>query len=135
MLHLRFENWSVEFPEDWSHEVTDAMLVVKEPGGAGVLEIGSMSTGSGTDATDEDVFETLEQFGADMENARRLKIGGFDGLSADAEDEDGDAMRYWVLRAGELVLLAVYKTTADRAAAARPAVEAILASLRHEAAT
>jgi hypothetical protein len=133
MLHLRFDKWSIEFPEDWPHDVTDGMLVVNEPGGAGILEIGAMSTEGGGDATDADVFDTLGQFGADMENARRLKIGGFDGLSADAEDEDGDAMRYWVLRAGDLVLLAVYKTAADRADDSRAAVEAILASLKHEA--
>lgn len=132
MLHLRFEGWSIEFPEEWEHEIDNHILALSEPGADGRIEIAALSAARGGDATDEELFATLEEFGADMAAADRLVLGAFDGLTADALDEDGDAMRYWVLRAGDLMLLATHRTAADRAAAARPAVERILASLKRE---
>ncbi|MCW5773532.1 MAG: hypothetical protein KIT16_17955 [Rhodospirillaceae bacterium] len=112
MLNLRFESWSVTFPEEWSHDIEDDILAIAPPSGASVLQIGSMSKDEGA-VSDEDLWEFMDDAGVDAENIQRIKVGDFEGLAAETESDDA-MLRYWILRAGEVLLLATFRTPRER---------------------
>lgn len=130
MLRLRFENWSVEFPQEWDHEIEGDILSIA-PGEDGcVLQISSMSKEADL-VGDEDLWEFMEEAGVETSDIARVELGDFTGLVALAQ-EDAAAMRYWVLRAGQDLILATYRTPANQAEADIAAVEGVLKSLKLE---
>lgn len=131
MLHLRFETWSVAFPEDWDHDIEDDILAIATPAGESVLQIGSMSKDEGA-VTEDDLWEFMDDAGVESDAIARVKLGDFEGLSARTE-EDTKLLRYWVVRAGEVLLLATFRCPAERAEAEIGSVEGVLQSLRLEA--
>ena len=131
MLHLRFENWSVTFPEEWNHEITDDILAIATPTEGGTLQIGSMSKDEGP-VSEEDLWEFLEDAGVDASDIGRVTLGDFAGLAAASED-DGILLRYWVLRAGDVLLLSTFRCPAEQGDSDIAAVETVLKSLKHEA--
>lgn len=132
MLNLRFETWSVTFPEDWSHDIEDDILAIAPPGGASVLQIGSMSKDEGA-VTDRDLWEFMDDAGVDAAEIRRIKLGDFEGLAAETEAEDA-VLRYWILRAGEVLLLATFRTPRERPDADFAEAGGVLDTLRLETA-
>ncbi|MGH7004599.1 MAG: hypothetical protein ACREIP_11680 [Alphaproteobacteria bacterium] len=130
MLNLRFETWSVTFPEEWSHDIEDDILAIATPASDSVLQIGSMSKDEG--AVDEsDLWEFMEDAGVETSDIARVRLGEFEGLAATTED-DGVMLRYWVLRARDVLLLATFRCPAERPDADIAAVETVLKSLRRE---
>lgn len=130
MLHLRFETWSVAFPEGWDHEIEDDILAIAPPAGGSVLQIGSMSKDEGA-VSEDDLWEFMDDAGVESEEIARVKLGDFEGLSARSQD-DANLLRYWVVRAGDVLLLATFRCPPDRAAAEIGSVEGVLQSLRLE---
>lgn len=130
MLHLRFETWSVAFPEDWDHDIEDDILAVAPPPGECVLQIGSMSKDAGA-VTDRDLWEFMDDAGVESDDIQRVKLGDFEGLSARTQD-DANLLRYWVMRAGDVLLLATFRCPPDRGDADLGSVEGVLQSLRVE---
>src|SRR6185503_1162115 len=130
MLHLRFETWSVAFPEDWEHDIEDDILAIATPAGESVLQIGSMSKDEGA-VTDDDLWEFMDDAGVESEEIQRVKLGDFEGLSARTQEE-ALQLRYWVMRAGDVLLLATFRSPIDRAEAEMGTVESVLQSLRLE---
>ena len=128
MLHLRFETWSVAFPEDWDHDIEDDILAIATPAGESVLQIGSMSKNAGA-VTDDDLWEFMNDAGVESEDIQRVKRGDFEGLAA-ATQEEAVLLRYWVMRAGDVLLLATFRCPPDRAEADIESVEGVLHSLR-----
>jgi len=130
MLHLRFETWSVAFPEDWDHAIEDDILTIGLPAGSGALQIGSMSKDEGK-VTDDDLWEFMDDAGVETADIERVKLGDFEGLAAQSEQEEAN-LRYWVVRAGEVLLLATFRSPSGRAEADLGGVEGVLQSLRLE---
>jgi hypothetical protein len=130
MLHLRFESWSVVFPEDWVHEIEDDILAIATPAGGSLLQIGSMSKDEGA-VSEDDLWEFMDDAGVESEEIARVRLGDFEGLSARTED-DANLLRYWVVRAGDVLLLATFRCPPDRAEAEIGSVEGVLQSLRLE---
>lgn len=130
MLHLRFETWSVAFPEDWEHDIEDDILAIATPAGESVLQIGSMSKDEGA-VTDDDLWEFMDDAGVESEEIQRVKLGDFEGLSARTQEE-ANQLRYWVMRAGDVLLLATFRSPSERAEAEMGTVEGVLQSLRLE---
>lgn len=132
MIVLRFETWSIEFPEEWGHEIENDILSLLPPDEAGVLQVSSMSKESGP-VGDADLWETMNDAGVDGDEIERTVLGAFDGLTAAAQEDD-IAVRYWILRNGNTLLLATFReveggsTTAQSLAAA----EGVLKSLKAE---
>jgi hypothetical protein len=123
MIELRFETWSVTFPEDWEHDIEDDILALATPAGESVLQIGSMSKDEGA-VTDDDV---------ETGDVKRVKLGDFDGLAA-STNEESVLLRYWVMRAGDVLLLATFRCPDQRPDADLAEVEHVLQSLRRETA-
>lgn len=130
MLHLRFENWSVAFPEEWDHDIEDDVLAIATPAGESVLQIGSMSKDAGQ-VTDEDLWEFMDDAGVETGDIQRVKLGDFEGLAA-ATEEEALLLRYWVMRAGDVLLLATFRCPSERADDDIASVEGVLNSLRLE---
>jgi hypothetical protein len=130
MLHLRFETWSVAFPEDWDHDIEDDILAIATPAGESLLQIGSMSKDEGA-VTEDDLWEFMDDAGVETEAIERVKLGDFEGLSARTEEE-AILLRYWVMRAGDVLLLATFRCPSDRSEADIGGVEGVLQSLRLE---
>jgi hypothetical protein len=132
MLQLRFESWSVAFPEDWDHDIEDDILAIATPGGESLLQIGSLSKNEGS-VTDEDLWEFMDDAGIETGDIQRVRLGDFEGLSAMAQEETV-RLRYWVMRAGDVLLLATYRSPGDRAEDDIAGIENVLQSLRLEGA-
>lgn len=130
MLHLRFESWSVAFPDDWDHDIEDDILALATPAGESLLQIGSMSKDEGA-VTEDDLWEFMDDAGVESGAIERVKLGDFEGLSAYTA-EDANLLRYWVMRAGEVLLLATFRCPTDRAEADIGSVEGVLQTLRLE---
>lgn len=130
MLHLRFETWSVAFPEDWEHDVEDDILALATPAGESVLQIGSMSKDEGA-VTEDDLWEFMDDAGVETAEIQRVKLGDFEGLAAHTQEET-ILLRYWVVRAGEVLLLATFRCPSERAGADIVSVEGVLQTLRVE---
>lgn len=130
MLHLRFESWSVAFPEDWDHDIEDDILAIATPAGESVLQIGSMSKNEGA-VTEDDLWEFMDDAGVESDAIERVKLGDFEGLSARTQEE-ANLLRYWVMRAGDVLLLATFRCPSDRAEADIGSVVGVLQSLRLE---
>jgi hypothetical protein len=130
MLHLRFETWSVAFPEEWDHDIEDDILAIATPAGESMLQIGSMSKDEGA-VTDDDLWEFMNDAGVESGDIQRVKLGDFEGLAAAAQEE-AILLRYWVMRAGDVLLLATFRCPVDRADADIRGVETVLQSLRRE---
>ena len=130
MLHLRFETWSVVFPEDWVHDIEVDILAIATPAGESVLQIGSMSKNEGP-VSDDDLWEFMDDAGVETGDIQRIKLGDFEGLAA-ATEEEAMLLRYWVMRAGEVLLLATFRCPSGRPDADIAGVEGVLKSLRLE---
>jgi hypothetical protein len=130
MLQLRFENWSVAFPEEWDHDIEDDILAIATPAGDGLLQIGSMSKDEG-DVTDDDLWEFMDDAGVETGEIRRVKLGDFEGLAATSREESV-VLRYWVMRAGDVLLLATFRAPEEHPDDDMPGVESVLQSLRVE---
>lgn len=130
MLHLRFENWSVAFPEDWEHDIEDDILAIATPAGESVLQIGSMSKDEGA-VTEDDLWEFMDDAGVETDQIARVKLGDFEGLSASLQD-DSNLVRYWVMRSGDVLLLATFRCPPGHAEADMGGIEGVLQSLRVE---
>jgi len=130
MLQLRFETWSVAFPDDWDHDIEDDILALATPAGESLLQIGSMSKDEGP-VTEDDLWEFMDDAGVETGDVQRVKLGDFEGLAAMTEEES-ILLRYWVVRAGEVLLLATFRCPNDRAGADIGRVEGVLQTLRLE---
>jgi hypothetical protein len=89
-----------------------------------------MSKDEGT-VTDDDLWEFIDDAGVDSEEIQRTKVGDFEGLAATAEDEDS-LLRYWILRAGEVLLLVTLRNPLERPDGNIAEVGNVLESLRLE---
>ncbi len=130
MLYLRFDSWSVAFPEEWDHDIEDDILAIATPAGESLLQIGSMSKDEGQ-VTEADLWEFMDDAGVETGDIQRVKLGDFEGLAAMTQEE-AILLRYWVMRAGDVLLLATFRCPSDRSEADIGGVEGVLQSLRLE---
>ena len=130
MLQLRFETWSVTCREDWAHDIEDDILAIATPASESVLQIGSMSKDEGR-VTDDDLWEFMDDAGVETGDIHRVKLGDFEGLAA-ATEEEAQLLRYWVMRAGDVLLLATYRCPSSQVDDEIGGIESVLQTLRLE---
>lgn len=107
--------WSAQLPDGWTGEEDEDGVLLYNPDGAGELQITVSEKEDGL--VDE---EDLEYFAADLleddvEN-RIVRVGEFQGLLFEYEEEDDDAWwREWYLAYDELFFYVTYNCdTVDR---------------------
>jgi hypothetical protein len=100
-------SWSIDVPKGWELETEDMLDTFFDPDGVGALQVSSL-TKSGGDVTDAELIESIE----DMKLADRPRapaaFGPFTGYALEKVHDDGQAGRYWFLRAGPLLLFVTY---------------------------
>lgn len=126
MHTVETEWWSMDLPEEWDAEQDEETIVLGDEDGVGMLEITALER-SNDAATD------LQSLAAEL-FPKKLKsvpaqVGDFDGLYVHYVDE-GDAVREWLVRKDEQILLVSYSCDADNAGLDDEIVDQILETLR-----
>lgn len=99
--------WSLDVPKGWEHEAEDTLDTFFDPDGVGALQISSM-TKSGGDVTDAELVESIEDMKLADRPRKAAAFGPFAGYALEKVHDDGQAGRYWFLRAGPVMLFATY---------------------------
>ncbi len=122
-------SWSIDVPKGWELETEDTLDTFFDPDGVGALQVSSL-TKSGGDVTDAELIESIE----DMKLADRPRapaaFGPFTGYALEKVHDDGQAGRYWFLRAGPLLLFVTYFCDKQDAGKEARIVAKALGSLR-----
>lgn len=128
MHTVETEWWSLDLPEEWQAEQDDETIVIGDDDGVGMLEITALERRESGGAGEQDVFALAQQlFGA--QPTQSATVGDFTGLYVQYVDE-GDAVREWVLRNGEQIVLISYSCDVENAGLDDEIVDEILSTLR-----
>jgi hypothetical protein len=126
MHTVETEWWSMDLPEEWDAEQDEETIVIGDEDGVGMLEITALERGNDT-ATDLEAL-AAELFPKKVKTAP-AQVGDFTGLYVKYVDED-DAVREWLVRKDEQILLVSYSCDADNAGLDDEIVDQILETLR-----
>lgn len=117
--------WLLDLPEEWEAEQDEETIVISDQDGIGTLEITRLEN---PPANGGDLQAFAEQWLPDGIRGGEVRAGDFDGLYFKYEDED-DAVREWLLRAGDVYLLVSYACDIDDAGMDDEIVDEILETL------
>ena len=117
--------WLLDLPEEWEAEQDEETIVIGDPDGIGTLEITRLESHADTIV---DLAALAKQWLPPQVQGREVRIGDFDGLYFRYDDED-DAVREWLLHAGELNLLVSYACARDDAGLDDEVIDEILDTL------
>lgn len=125
MQVLETSNWSLILPPEWSAEQDDEGIVIGDRDEVGLIEISELRKESGAFA-DAD----LGQFTNAESVWTPQQLGSFKGLGSQGE-EDGTALREWVVYAGDVLLYITYSCDLDNRGMDDAAVDELLETLRY----
>ncbi len=126
---LAARSWSIDVPKSWEHEAEDTLDTFFDPDGVGALQISSL-TKSGGDVTDAELIESIEDMNLADRPRAAAAFGPFAGYALEKLHDDGQAGRYWFLRAGTLLLFVTYFCEEKDAGKEARIVEKALNTLR-----
>lgn len=118
--------WLLDLPEEWQAEQDDETIVITDEDGVGVLEITSLEQDDNARGTDLNALakELLPDHGA----GSAAKIGDFEGLYFQYQEE-GDAVREWLVQCDDRVLLVSYSCEIEDAGMDDSFVDEVLDTL------
>jgi len=116
--------WLLDLPEEWQAEQDEETIVIGDEDGVGVLEITALAS----EAAELDLRELARQLLPAGSVGAAARLGDFDGLYFQYEDE-GDAVREWLVRCEQHVLLVSYSCEIDDAGMDDAVVDEILETL------
>jgi hypothetical protein len=121
---LEAGDWSLLLPAEWSAERDGDVILVGDSDGVGCLEISALEKAAGDDAAAPDSFldPALDW--------SPVTCGSFKGSCARFE-EDGAALREWVITCGDLLLYLTYSCDLDNRGMDDAAVDELLDTLRY----
>ena len=117
--------WLLDLPEEWEAEQDEETIVIGDQDGIGTLEITRLESHAENLV---DLAAVAKQWLPPEAKGREVRIGDFDGLYFNYEDE-GDAVREWLLRADELNLLVSYACDLEDAGLDDEIIDEILDTL------
>ena len=118
--------WLLDLPEEWQAEQDDETIVITDDDGVGVLEITSLEQVYGSGAVD--LKALAKQLLPDCGNGSAARIGDFEGLYFQYQEE-GDAVREWLVQCDGRVLLVSYSCDIDDAGMDDSFVDEVLDTL------
>jgi hypothetical protein len=118
--------WLLDLPEEWQAEQDDETIVITDEDGVGVLEITSLEPEEGDQRVD--LQELAKQLVPEGLAGSAARLGDFDGLYFQYQEE-GDAVREWVLQCDNRVLLVSYSCDLDDAGMDDSFVDEVLDTL------
>lgn len=118
--------WLLDLPEEWQAEQDDETIVITDDDGVGVLEITSLEQDEDMPATD--LKALAKQLLPDNGPGSAARIGDFEGLYFQYQEE-GDAVREWLVQCDGHVLLVSYSCDIDDAGMDDSFVDEVLDTL------
>ena len=120
--------WLLDLPEEWSAEQDEETIVIGDEDGIGSIEITRLEHPA---AATVDLHTIAVQWVPEDVTGIDLRVGDFAGLYFEYMDE-GDAIREWLLRAGDLILIVSYVCDEEDAGMDDETVDEILETLTHK---
>ena len=117
--------WLLDLPEEWIAEQDEETIVITDQDDIGAIEITRLENAGGAAAN---LHELAAQWLPEDVHGIDIRIGEFAGLYFEYMDE-GDAVREWLLRAGDLILIVTYACDEDDAGMDDETVDEILETL------
>ncbi|HSB97828.1 MAG TPA: hypothetical protein VLC91_15315 [Spongiibacteraceae bacterium] len=118
--------WLLDLPEEWQAEQDDETIVITDEDGVGVLEITSLEPDN--DGQRVDLHALAKQLVPDGLAGSAARLGDFEGLYFQYQEE-GDAVREWVLQCDNRLLLVSYSCDIDDAGMDDSFVDEVLDTL------
>jgi hypothetical protein len=118
--------WLLDLPEEWQAEQDDETIVITDEDGVGVLEITSLEAEG--DVRGADLKALAKQLLPDNGAGSAARIGDFEGLYFQYQEE-GDAVREWLVQCDGRVLLVSYSCDAEDAGMDDSFVDEVLDTL------
>jgi hypothetical protein len=118
--------WLLDLPEEWQAEQDDETIVITDDDGVGVLEITSLEQADGKGGVD--LKALAQQVLPENGGGSPARIGDFEGLYFQYQEE-GDAVREWLVQCDGRVLLVSYSCDVDDAGMDDSFVDEVLDTL------
>lgn len=117
--------WLLDLPEEWSAEQDEETVVISDEDGVGALEITMLEY---EDDSPMEVKQLAKQLMPDDVAGQAAELGDFAGLYFQYQDE-GDAVREWIVQRDARTLLVSYSCDADDAGMDDAVIDEILETL------
>lgn len=117
--------WLLDLPEEWEAEQDEETIVISDPDGIGALEITLLESHADNNVGLRAL--AVEWLPADV-HGKEVSVGDFSGLYFQYEDE-GDAVREWLLQADSLNLIVSYACDIEDAGMDDEVIDEILETL------
>lgn len=127
MHALESQWWIIELPSEWDAQQEEETIVISDEDGVGEIIITTMEKQEG-EVTDSELVEFTQELNEEHGAGRTVSIGEFYGYYYQYRDQ-GDAMREWYLRCGNLLVLITYSCDDSNAGMDDAAVDEILSTL------
>lgn len=118
--------WLLDLPEEWQAEQDDETIVITDEDGVGVLEITSLEQDGS--ARNADLKALAKELLPDNGPGSAAKIGDFEGLYFQYQEE-GDAVREWLVQCDGRLLLVSYSCDIEDAGMDDSFVDEVLDTL------
>ena len=117
--------WLLDLPDEWEAEQDEETIVISDPDGVGELEITRLEN---ADAAKVNLRDLAAQWVPEDVPGIDVRTGDFDGLYFEYIEE-GDAVREWLLRADDLILIVSYVCDEEDAGMDSEVIDEILETL------
>jgi hypothetical protein len=119
--------WLLDLPDEWEAEQDDETIVIGDEDGVGALEITTL-TRDQADADFSDISALAKQIVPVETGGKPVALAGMSGLYYQYQEE-GDAVREWLITDGEILLLITYSCDIENAGLDDATVDDILDTL------
>lgn len=131
MRSVETDWWMIDLPDEWEAEQDDETIVIGDEEGVGALEITTLER-SEDSVEPTDINELASALVPEDVVGVPFTLNEFSGLYFEYEDE-GDAVREWLLRSGPLLLLVSYSCDLDNRGFDDALVDEVLDTLQARA--
>jgi hypothetical protein len=108
-VRVHLGGWSIEIPDEWDHSFEEGNLQLSRPNKSSVLEFSSIGKTDGSEMSDEDLCEFIDELGLTEATRFPASYGPFAGYHLHHDAEGDEALQYWVLASGPMMLLVQYR--------------------------
>lgn len=119
--------WTLDLPDEWQAEEDDGTVVIGDEDGVGALELTALEADH-IERSDAGLQQLAEQLLDITEQGKKVQLGALKGLYFQYTDGN-DAVREWLLDAGEVVLLVSYSCDSENAGMDDALVDEVLTTL------
>jgi hypothetical protein len=132
MRTIETDWWLLDLPDEWEAEQDEETIIVGDEDGVGALEITTLTHGS-TDVDFSDLDALAKEIVPVATPGKAVTLANMPGRYFQYEEE-GDAVREWLITDGEILLLITYSCDIENAGLDDGTVDDILETLDRKSA-